>query len=456
MRKLYNDFATLLKICDALSIIIAFLAIIFFGHFTKPFDELFFIAVFLLIAWFSVSWFTQLYANAFTKEAQKHFGELAKTFFIFTALNFSILYFFPTLNFGRNSAFWSVVIFAFIIGLARIAALLYRKNYRVYLNRKLSSVLVGRNVDIEEFLQNKSFRQGLGVKGFYTVTEGVGIKKGKYLGTLDDLLRDLNGEKIDNIIICDSGDVEEIYRPILKKAENQMVRIFFLPGFSSFLPATSLKVVGDVPLFKLMPEPLQIPEKAFVKRAFDILFSLFVIIFILSWLTPIIAIIIRAESKGPVFFTQLRSGLDNKPFNCIKFRSMTINKDADLKVATKNDRRVTNFGAFMRKTSIDELPQFFNVLVGDMSVVGPRPHMLSQTEIYSEITDRYMLRHMVKPGITGWAQVTGARGEIFSEKDMQRRVEKDVWYIQNWSFFLDLKIIFLTVYNIFRGDEQAY
>ena len=349
-----------------------------------------------------------------------------------------------------------MVIFAFIIGLARIAALLYRKNYRVYLNRKLSSVLVGRNVDIEEFLQNKSFRQGLGVKGFYTVTEGVGIKKGKYLGTLDDLLRDLNGEKIDNIIICDSGDVEEIYRPILKKAENQMVRIFFLPGFSSFLPATSLKVVGDVPLFKLMPEPLQIPEKAFVKRAFDILFSLFVIIFILSWLTPIIAIIIRAESKGPVFFTQLRSGLDNKPFNCIKFRSMTINKDADLKVATKNDSRVTNFGAFMRKTSIDELPQFFNVLVGDMSVVGPRPHMLSQTEIYSEITDRYMLRHMVKPGITGWAQVTGARGEIFSEKDMQRRVEKDVWYIQNWSFFLDLKIIFLTVYNIFRGDEQAY
>ncbi|MDQ1161035.1 lipopolysaccharide/colanic/teichoic acid biosynthesis glycosyltransferase [Chryseobacterium sp. SORGH_AS 447] len=135
---------------------------------------------------------------------------------------------------------------------------------------------------------------------------------------------------------------------------------------------------------------------------------------------------------------------------------MKSNRNADLQVAKKNDARITKFGAFMRKTSIDELPQFINVFLGDMSVVGPRPHMLSQTEMYSKITKKYMTRHIVKPGITGWAQVMGSRGEIFSLKDMEKRIEKDIWYIQNWSFFLDMKIIFLTLYNIVKGDDQAY
>ncbi|WP_307456220.1 sugar transferase [Chryseobacterium sp. SORGH_AS_0447] len=155
-------------------------------------------------------------------------------------------------------------------------------------------------------------------------------------------------------------------------------------------------------------------------------------------------------------FIQKRSGLNNVPFNCLKFRSMKSNRNADLQVAKKNDARITKFGAFMRKTSIDELPQFINVFLGDMSVVGPRPHMLSQTEMYSKITKKYMTRHIVKPGITGWAQVMGSRGEIFSLKDMEKRIEKDIWYIQNWSFFLDMKIIFLTLYNIVKGDDQAY
>lgn len=162
------------------------------------------------------------------------------------------------------------------------------------------------------------------------------------------------------------------------------------------------------------------------------------------------------EDRGPVFFRQKRAGYLNEEFYCYKFRTMRVNQEADTKVATRNDSRVTRIGAFLRKSSIDEFPQFFNVLLGNMSVVGPRPHMVVFNDLYSDAVQKYMLRHYVKPGITGWAQVTGSRGEIIRLADMETRVEKDFWYIQNWSFVLDLKIIFLTVLNIVRGDQQAY
>ncbi len=162
------------------------------------------------------------------------------------------------------------------------------------------------------------------------------------------------------------------------------------------------------------------------------------------------------ESKGPVLFKQKRSGRSNEPFYCLKFRSMTVNENADMLQATKNDKRVTKVGAFLRKTSLDELPQFINVLIGNMSVIGPRPHMLSHTEQYSALIDKFMVRHFLKPGITGWAQVNGHRGETRTTDDMAKRVEADVWYLEHWSFLLDMKIMFLTVYNILKGEKNAY
>jgi putative colanic acid biosynthesis UDP-glucose lipid carrier transferase len=189
---------------------------------------------------------------------------------------------------------------------------------------------------------------------------------------------------------------------------------------------------------------------------FDCVFSLFVILFIFSWLFPILAVIIKLESRGPVFFTQIRSGRDNNPFKCYKFRSMRVNKDADHMQATRGDNRITPIGAFLRRTSLDELPQFFNVLIGNMSVVGPRPHMIKHTDQYSQLIDRFMVRHFLKPGITGWAQVKGLRGETKTVDAMLKRVEADVWYLENWSFLLDLKIIFLTMRNSFTGDENAF
>ena len=196
--------------------------------------------------------------------------------------------------------------------------------------------------------------------------------------------------------------------------------------------------------------------KRFFKRSFDILFSLFIMLFVFSWLYPILAILIKLESAGPVFFVQIRTGRNNRNFKCYKFRSMYVNGDADKRQATLNDHRITQIGCFMRKTSLDELPQFFNVLIGNMSIVGPRPHMVVLTEEYSQLTEKYKARHTLRPGITGWAQILGLRGEVKSPEAMLKRVDADVWYLKNWSFLLDLKIIFLTFWITLKGDKNAY
>ena len=202
--------------------------------------------------------------------------------------------------------------------------------------------------------------------------------------------------------------------------------------------------------------PFEFAENFYIKRIFDIFFSLFVCVFLLSWLAPILWILVKLESKGPLLFKQKREGINGKEFVCYKFRSMKINMLADKVHATKNDFRVTKIGAFLRKTSMDELPQFINVLLGDMSVVGPRPHLESLSLEYQKEVDDYLKRHIVKPGITGLAQVSGYRGEIKKTSDIKNRVRFDIFYIENWSVFLDIKIIIKTIFNVFKGEEKAY
>ena len=202
--------------------------------------------------------------------------------------------------------------------------------------------------------------------------------------------------------------------------------------------------------------PFEYLENRFYKRIFDIFFSLITLVFVLSWLTPILWIIIKLESKGPVFFKQKREGLKGRLFICYKFRSMKTNVKPENDHTIKNDVRVTRFGAFLRKTSLDELPQFFNVLIGDMSVVGPRPHLKSLSIEYQRNVNNYLDRHSVKPGITGLAQVRGYRGEIKNKSDIKNRIRLDIFYIENWSILLDVKIILQTVFNVFKGEEKAY
>ncbi|HQY12897.1 MAG TPA: exopolysaccharide biosynthesis polyprenyl glycosylphosphotransferase, partial [Ferruginibacter sp.] len=203
-------------------------------------------------------------------------------------------------------------------------------------------------------------------------------------------------------------------------------------------------------------EPLDDVGNRIKKRALDLVVSTLVIVFILSWLIPILGLLIMLESRGPIFFSQLRTGKNKSSFKCLKFRSMRSNKEADTKQATKNDSRVTAIGRFIRKTSLDEFPQFINVFKGEMSLVGPRPHMLKHTTDYSKVVEDYMIRQFLKPGITGWAQINGYRGEITNPEQIKMRVNKDLWYLENWSLWLDIQILFLTIYHVLRGNKNAF
>lgn len=245
---------------------------------------------------------------------------------------------------------------------------------------------------------------------------------------------------------------------LISEADQQCIRLKFIPDFGASLasPYTISYMGGEFPIITLRHEPLEEIANRFKKRAFDVIFSSLVIVFILSWLYPIIGILIKMQGKGPVLFKQLRSGRNDEPFWCYKFRSMTVSSDSDTKQATKDDARITAIGAFLRKTSLDEMPQFFNVFFGQMSVVGPRPHMLKHTEEYKAIIDQFMVRHFLKPGITGWAQVNGFRGETKEDGAMENRVQHDIYYLENWTTMLDVKIIFMTIINVVRGEENAY
>jgi putative colanic acid biosynthesis UDP-glucose lipid carrier transferase len=240
--------------------------------------------------------------------------------------------------------------------------------------------------------------------------------------------------------------------------ERNMVRIKFLPDFQLYTKSRKVEIsfYENTPVLMLRKEPLELTVNLLSKKMFDLVFSFLAIVLVFPWLFPIIIVLIKLDSPGPVFFKQERSGRENESFLCWKFRTMRVNNNSDTMQATKGDARVTKIGAFMRKTNIDELPQFFNVLWGTMSVVGPRPHMLKHTQQYSELINNYLVRHYAKPGITGWAQVNGCRGETKELVDMKDRVDHDIWYIENWSILLDLKIIYLTVFNVFKGEDNAY
>ena len=279
----------------------------------------------------------------------------------------------------------------------------------------------------------------------------------KYLGNLDQSFDYILENNIDEIYCTLSTLNKEQIKEFTKFATKHSRVIKLIPDSTElYSKSFGSEYYGNILVLNVKKLPFENPESHIIKRIFDVIFSLLVIIFVLSWITPLLWILVKIESKGPLFFRQKREGLNGNQFICYKFRSMKINKLSDKIHATKNDFRVTRMGAFMRKTSLDELPQFFNVLKGDMSVVGPRPHMQSLSFEYQKDIDNYIERHAVKPGITGLAQVSGYRGEVRKKSDIKNRIRLDIFYIENWSFFLDIKIIIQTVLNVFKGEEKAY
>jgi len=305
---------------------------------------------------------------------------------------------------------------------------------------------------------------GLGVNGYRVLGFFTGLYQDKvpqgaaYLGKISEAADYIVDNAVSEVYCSLSPNKDAEYiNEIIKVCESNFISFFYVPNMDGYLHRRmQWSEFGDVTIIQLREEPMNNPVSKALKRGFDIILSLLFLILIYPWVWLIVAIGIKISSPGPILFRQKRTGYTGHDFYCLKFRSMKVNVDSDKIQATANDPRKTKFGDFLRRSSIDELPQFINVLKGDMSIIGPRPHMLSHTDQYSELISDYMVRHLVKPGITGWAQVNGCRGETKTTEDMKRRVENDIWYIEHWSIWLDFEIFFKTIAQIIRGDEQAF
>lgn len=301
---------------------------------------------------------------------------------------------------------------------------------------------------------------GYKVLGYIDNSKNDNLGSLPYLGDMSVLYDYLteNHTSIDMLFYASTSSDVDNARKLINFCDNHIIRFYQVPNlYSYFRRELKLELMGDIPVLYVREEPLLNPFNRFIKRSFDIVAACLFLFTIFPFIYIIVGTIIKITSPGPIFFKQKRNGLDGKEFFCYKFRSMKVNNDADKVQATKNDPRKYPFGNFMRRTNIDELPQFINVLNGTMSIVGPRPHMVKHTEEYGALIDKYMVRHLAKPGITGWAQVKGCRGETKELYQMEERIEKDIWYVENWSFLLDLRIIFMTAFNMFfTKEENAY
>lgn len=388
----------------------------------------------------------------------------------------TVIFFLTTRMLSSGSGFfYFMLIFTpasfVLLSLARILELKILRHYRQMGGNTRTVLFVGNDPALRILYQDLMGDAATGYKVYgYFADEDMqdaprGLKRQGSIDDFDSLMAEnttlVEGENakrhhLDEVFCCLSHDDEERIRRVIDWCNQNMVHFYFLPRMQRNI-FTRLKTerLGGQVVYTNLVEPLSSLGNRIVKRAFDVIFSSVVLVLLLPFL-PIVALIIKCQSKGPIFFAQKRTGLNGKTFTCYKFRSMHVNADSDSQQATKDDPRKFPFGNFMRKANIDELPQFFNVLKGDMSVVGPRPHMLLHTEMYGQMIDKYMVRHVSKPGVTGYAQVTGYRGETRELWQMEERIKRDIWYIENWSLWLDIRIILMTFVSTLHHDKNAY
>lgn len=349
----------------------------------------------------------------------------------------------------------TVVVFSLWRVVVRVTLKMYRRKGHNF--KKIVIVGAGKNGMELYRVMKDDLSYGFNILGFFDDNLSLKSVLPNYLGMTNDVESFVLANDVDEIYCTLPGTNDEKIVRLLNFAEKHMIRFYIVPEFYRNLKKSLvMEVLESIPLMTVRREPLQAAYNRALKRAFDIVFSLIIMVTIYPFLYIIVGILIKMSSPGPVLFKQTRTGLYGQDFKCYKFRTMKVNSQADSLQAVKNDPRKTKVGDFLRRTNLDEFPQFINVLRGEMSVVGPRPHMLKHTEQYSALIDKYMVRHLVKPGVTGWAQVTGYRGETKNLEQMEGRVKRDVWYIENWSFFLDLKIIVVTILNMFKGEKNAY
>ncbi len=331
-------------------------------------------------------------------------------------------------------------------------------------DRRLNHVLIVGGGDVaQRFFATiaSSARLGFKVMGFIADQAVPGFDCA-YLGTIQQLPEVLEREAVDNVVIALPNAELGRLGEVIAACENSPARVRIIPDYFEFMsPRFGVSRFGAFPLISLRANPLDEWHWQFLKRAFDLLVTFLLFAAVFSWLWPLLALLIKATSPGPIFFKQERWGMKNKRIVCYKFRSMVkessdVDENGRYQQARRGDPRITRLGRFLRCSNLDELPQFINVLKGEMSLVGPRPHPTPMNLEIKDSIQHYQFRHLVKPGITGWAQVNGFRGETRDTELLRKRVEFDIWYIENWSFFLDIKIFWLTLWRMLRGDPRAY
>jgi putative colanic acid biosynthesis UDP-glucose lipid carrier transferase len=442
---------------DVVSLNIAYLLVYMFtigGLDTLLRTRYFKLQLFFNIAWILSAYLVKVHDTSRTVSFERVIRKLLNALGLFLVLIFAFLGLKGD-SFYKLFVFHAYVYTSLALFVFNLAMVFFLKYYRKigYNYRKV--IIAGYGDIATELRKFFTFHPEHGYKffGYFDDLNTSPLIRGK-IREIEKIALD---KEIDEIYCClpymDYHDVQRL----IKFGEDNFIKVRVIPDFRGF-PYKGVEVMlyDYIPVLDFRPQPLDDEFNNVLKRGFDVVFSLFVIIFIMSWLTPLMALLIKLDSKGPAFFKQYRSGRNNEPFVCYKFRTMRVNRDSDKKQATKNDVRITKIGRFLRKSNLDEMPQFFNVLKGQMSVVGPRPHMISHTEEFSQQIDRFMLRHHVKPGITGLAQAKGYRGETNTDTKLKNRIKLDRFYVENWSLMFDVKIIALTVISMIKGDENAY
>lgn len=460
MKKRFNKYFPLLFITGeviVISLLFLFAYYIAFGSFALqgPYETTFLIYV---ILWPLLSYFKRDFKIGRAVSYYSTFKKAFSSAFIFVSI-ISLGWLFIAGDAISRHFIMSLVLLLFVwITIYRVFVHLILDRYRAFGGNIRYASIIGYDqltFNLYNVLEKKP-HYGIRCNGFYTLEDGVEANENYPIaGSINELL---SGDlaNIDFLYISEKVDRPTLNK-IIERADNSLVRVKLLPEFrTDFVKTFSLKRFGTVPVVDINNLPLDSLWNTVVKRSFDLIFSLLMLIFIMSWMYPLFGLIIKLESKGPILFKQLRHGKGNTPFYCYKFRTMIVNEQSDVLWASKGDPRITKFGAFLRKTSLDEFPQFFNVLIGNMSIVGPRPHPLSLNHTYEDRIEKFSRRHASKPGVTGLAQAMGYRGEIVDYYQMNSRVRLDRFYLQNWSFWLDVKIILLTVYALIRGQELAY
>jgi undecaprenyl-phosphate galactose phosphotransferase/putative colanic acid biosynthesis UDP-glucose lipid carrier transferase len=415
--------------------------------------------LFLNLLWVILTSFGNIYA---IRRVIKIDEEIKRSFFVLLfhfLITTLIVFFSKQFVFTTSEKISFYVIFATSLVFWKIISLKFLKLLRIKGFNYRKVVIIGGGIvgnQIQSFLKSDhSF--GFQYLGVFDNNPNNCMNKNEVVGNINDFKTLALNQQIDEAFIALPNSAKHEITDVIRFCDANAIRIKIVPDFMLYIkPKVDLDFYGSIPIIVLHNEPLENLGNRFIKRSFDIIFSLFVVILILSWLIPLLAILIKIDSKGPVFFKQKRTGADNHDFDIIKLRSMKMNSDSDKVQARRGDKRVTRLGSFLRKSNLDELPQFFNVLIGNMSVIGPRPHMLEHTTQYSALIKGYMVRHFAKPGLTGWAQVNGLRGETKETEQMEARVQHDVYYIENWSIYLDNKIVVRTILNMLKGEENAF